>query len=86
MGWPTLIAIYFTLWWTVLFAVLPFAARRPEEVGEAHVDGQDAGAPAAPRIGRIILITSIAAFAIEALFYALFATGILNWRALVGAP
>lgn len=85
MRWPTLIAIYFTLWWTVLFAVLPFFTRRPEQVGEMVEVGHDRGAPAAPRIWRIVIATTIAAFVIEASFYALFATGLINWRVLVGA-
>ena len=85
MGWPTLIAIYFTVWWTVLFAVLPFFARRPEQVGETVEVGHDRGAPAAPRLWRIVIATSIASFVIEASFYALFASGIINWRVLMGA-
>jgi predicted secreted protein len=85
MRWPTLIAIYFTLWWTVLFAVLPFFTRRPEQAGEAVEIGHDRGAPAAPRIWRIVIATTLVAFVIEASFDALFATGIVNWRVLVGA-
>src|SRR3712207_9202750 len=30
MHWATGLAVYFTIWWTVLFAVLPFGVRRDE--------------------------------------------------------
>ena len=61
----TAIAIYITIWWTVLFAVLPFArAHRPE--GEAEVAGADPGAPGRPRLLFAALVTtgvSVAVFA-----------------------
>ena len=31
MGWITAIAVYFVVWWTVLFAVLPWGAHTPDE-------------------------------------------------------
>lgn len=43
---PMAIAVYFTTWWIVLFAVLPFGVR-PQ--GDA-VPGSDPGAPAAPHL------------------------------------
>jgi predicted secreted protein len=46
---PLAIAIFITIWFVVLFAVLPFGVRSQEEAGEV-VPGTDPGAPAAPRI------------------------------------
>jgi predicted secreted protein len=41
------IALYFVVWWTLLFAVLPL--RNQPETRPSHVvPGQDPGAPAAP--------------------------------------
>jgi predicted secreted protein len=43
MGWATGIMVYFLVWWTVLFAVLPFGVQ-PEPNAE-ETDGGWRGAP-----------------------------------------
>jgi predicted secreted protein len=63
---PFAIAIYFVVWWTVLFAVLPFAGRSQQEAG-TRVAGTPASAPAAPKLVRVALITSAIAAVIVAL-------------------
>jgi predicted secreted protein len=50
MSLATSIAIYFIIWWTVLFAVLPWGVRSQQESG-AVAPGTDPGAPAIPRSG-----------------------------------
>ena len=50
----TAFAIYFVLWWVVLFAVLPFGVRSQMEEGEGAA-GTDPGAPTAARMGRKLL-------------------------------
>jgi predicted secreted protein len=46
---PMAIAIFFTTWFTVLFAVLPFGVRSQHEAGDL-VPGTDPGAPVAPKL------------------------------------
>jgi hypothetical protein len=46
---PMAIAIFFTTWFVVLFAVLPFGVRSQDEAGDI-VPGTDPGAPVAPRL------------------------------------
>ena len=41
------LAIYFILWWLVLFAILPLGVQSQLESGEV-VPGTEAGAPIAP--------------------------------------
>ncbi|MDE2017200.1 MAG: DUF1467 family protein, partial [Hyphomicrobiales bacterium] len=48
MSWPLISATYFTTWWIVLFAVLPFGVRSQHEAGETPAPGVDPGAPVAP--------------------------------------
>jgi predicted secreted protein len=48
-SWPLSIAIYLTIWFIVLFAVLPFGVRSQQESGEV-VPGTEPGAPVAPRL------------------------------------
>ena len=53
----SMIAIYFVIWWTVLFAVLPFGIRNAHEAGEKVELGNDAGAPVTLHLGKKVLIT-----------------------------
>ena len=66
----SMIAIYFVIWWTVLFAVLPFGVRNASEAGEKIEQGNDAGAPMALNWGKKILATSVIALALFGLVYA----------------
>ena len=45
MAWTTAAAIYFIIWWMVLFAVLPFGVRNASEAGIEVEPGHDPGAP-----------------------------------------
>jgi predicted secreted protein len=49
MNWPIGIAIFLTIWWTVLFAILPIGVRSQLETDEV-VPGTEPGAPIAPRL------------------------------------
>lgn len=46
----TAVAIFITIWWVTLFAVLPLGVRSVHESDEPHVAGADPGAPVAPRL------------------------------------
>ena len=52
------IAIYFTMWWVVLFAILPFGVRSQREDG-SYFQGTDPGAPVAPQIWVKALWTTV---------------------------
>ena len=66
----SMIAIYFVIWWTVLFAVLPFGIRNAHEAGEKVEPGNDAGAPVLPRMALKFLITSVVALGVFGVVYA----------------
>jgi predicted secreted protein len=71
MSLTTAIAIYFIIWWVVLFAVLPWGVRSQAEGGEI-VSGSDPGAPIIPRLWwKLFWTTAISAvvFAIGAVVY-----------------
>ena len=53
-------ALYFVVWWTALFAVLPFGARSQADAGEVSL-GSDPGAPALPGLNEKAIWTTIAA-------------------------
>jgi len=59
MGWVSAVAVYFILWWLVLFATLPFSLRTQDEDGDVTL-GTTASAPSGRHIGRAMLRTTIA--------------------------
>ena len=58
MGIFTSIAIYITIWWTVLFAVLPLGVVSHAEAGVDNGDGGDPGAPVDPKLKKKFLTTT----------------------------
>ena len=58
MGWFTGLAIFFTIWWTVLFAVLPLGTVSHAEAGIDKGDGGDPGAPVDPKLKKKFLTTT----------------------------
>ena len=54
---PMAIAVYFTTWWIVLFAVLPWGAHSQNEEPD-RLQGTDPGAPVAPRLALKAAITT----------------------------
>jgi predicted secreted protein len=63
MGWALGTALYFIIWWTLLFTILPFGVQSQQEVKQI-VPGSDPGAPARPRLGLKLLINTIVAAAL----------------------
>jgi predicted secreted protein len=58
MAISTAIAIYFLIWWLVLFAVLPWGV---EAQGEGGAPGTDPGAPIVARVLHKVIWTTIIA-------------------------
>ena len=67
MGIGTYIAIYFIVWWTVIFAVLPFGVRSQHEDGAVE-NGTEPGAPSRPLLLRKALVTTVIAAVIVGVF------------------
>ncbi len=59
----TAVAIFFLIWWVVLFAVLPWGIRSQHEGGDMVI-GTDPGAPTMPRLARKLLWTTIVSLVI----------------------
>lgn len=82
------VAIYFVMWWIVLFAVLPFGIRTQHEEGSA-VEGTEPGAPVLVRMGRKLLWTTSVTTVIFVTGYWLYAAGYLSMDRLadmMGVP
>ena len=84
----TAFAIYFVLWWIVLFFTLPFGVRSQHEDGD-NVAGTDPGAPIASQMGRKLIWTTAISAVIFAVAMWAYHAGYLNIERLsklVGMP
>jgi predicted secreted protein len=76
MTWFAAGVIFVIVWWLVLFMVLPFGARPPDEVEP----GMAPSAPARPRMGLKIAITTVIAAALTALILWVLQSGLIQLR------
>lgn len=65
------VAIFFVIWWIVLFAVLPWGVRSQHESGDI-VPGTEPGAPAVHLVWKKLLWTTIVAGIVFGSSYALY--------------
>jgi predicted secreted protein len=63
------IAVYLTIWWTVLFAVLPLGARSHAEMGIPVPGGGDPGSPVEPNLKRKFITTTWVAAVVFAILW-----------------
>jgi predicted secreted protein len=78
------LAIFFLIWWVVLFAVLPWGVRSQHEDGEI-APGTDPGAPAIPHLRRKLIWTTVVAAVVFAAFYVVYVEQLVTIADLVGA-
>jgi predicted secreted protein len=77
MNWFTAVVLYVLIWWVALFAVLPFGVRPAPEADS--VTGWR-GAPARPRMGRTVLVTTLVAAALWGIAYTLITSDWISFR------
>jgi len=78
----TAVAIFFLIWWVVLFAVLPWGIRSQHEAGEI-VPGTDPGAPAVPKLGRKLIWTTLVSVVLFVAFYVVYSDRLLTLEGLL---
>lgn len=78
-GWVTGIFVYIVVWWVVLFAVLPWGVRTPDN----PEPGMASSAPIEPRILRKFIATSIVALVVWLVIYAIAQSGLVSFREMV---
>jgi predicted secreted protein len=64
-------AIYFIIWWIVLFAMLPIGVRTSEEAGEKASPGTAESAPHTPNLLPKMVATTVVSSIIFAVLYAI---------------
>ena len=68
MSWISVFAIFFIIWWVVLFATLPFSLRTQDDEGEVTL-GTTASAPMGSHVPRAMLRTTIVTAIIFGIYY-----------------
>lgn len=71
MSLVSALAIYFVLWWLVLFAVLPLWVRDESDQDAEFTLGTDRGAPSRPHLLRKFALTTAASALLFAALYGL---------------
>ena len=75
MAISTSVAIYFLIWWVVLFAVLPWGVRAQ---GEGGAPGTDPGAPVLTNLKVKLAWTTIVTTVIFAAFWMVYARKLVS--------
>lgn len=70
MSWVSVAALYFVVWWLVLFAILPFGLRTQDE-DENVTLGTVPSAPRGPHVLRAMLWTTLVTACLLGGFYGL---------------
>ena len=70
MNWISFAAVFFIIWWMVLFVSLPFGLRTQDDEEEV-VLGTTSSAPRGPHMLRAIIRTTLLTAVVFALFYTL---------------
>ena len=78
MGVFTSIAIFLTIWWTVLFVVLPLGVTSHAEAGINKGDGGDPGAPVDPKLKKKFFTTTWVSVVVFAIVWSVIKFGLVT--------
>lgn len=81
MDWFTGIIAYLLIWWTALFAVLPWG----NKLSQNPVAGQPQSAPDVPRLKQKFIITTVLSAVLWLGIFLLIRADIIDFRALAGS-
>jgi predicted secreted protein len=74
----TALAIYFVIWWVVLFAVLPWGVHSQQESGEI-APGTDPGAPVLTNLRLKLIATTIVAGVVFGAWFVVYVDQLAGW-------
>jgi predicted secreted protein len=70
MSWVSIAAIFFIVWWVVLFAMLPVGLRTQDDEKDVTL-GTVSSAPRGPHMLKVVIRTTIVSVLIFGIFYVL---------------
>jgi predicted secreted protein len=68
MTWFSAFAVFFIVWWTVLFAMLPFGLRTQDDADDVTL-GTVSSAPRGPHMLKVVIRTTIVSLVLCGIFY-----------------
>lgn len=68
MSWISALAVFFIIWWVVLFAILPIGLRTQDDDGDVTL-GTASSAPGRPHMVRTLIRTTITALTVFAVYF-----------------
>ena len=86
MGLTSGLAIYFIIWWLVLFTVLPWGAKSHYEADSEFEPGTAPSAPVKPRMGMKFAITTVIATVVFAMVYSIMAYKLITLDSIPFLP
>ena len=72
MAWSTAAAIYFLIWWLVLFCTLPIGVRNAAEDGVVVEAGNDPGAPTVIGMKFKLILTTVVSAIVFAILWVIY--------------
>ena len=75
MGWIPGIFVYVLIWWVVIFAVLPWGVKVPDEPEPGHASS----APRNPHLLLKVIITTIVSFIIWLIVRWIITSGVISF-------
>ena len=78
MAWTTAAAIYFLIWWLVLFCTLPIGVRNATEDGVAVEAGNDPGAPTVIGMKFKLILTTIVSAVVFAILWVIYVNRLVS--------
>jgi predicted secreted protein len=76
MTWFTGVVVFLIIWWVVLFAVLPWGVRTPDNPEAGHATS----APVRPMLWRKVLITTLITCLLWGIAYWLITSDLISLR------
>lgn len=86
MAIVTGLAVYFVIWWLVLFAVLPWGSHSHHETDVETHPGNAPSAPVSARIGLKFAVTTVIATAIFAILFLIAWSGVIDLDSIPFLP
>lgn len=83
MTWTSGVVLYILIWWVALFAVLPIGTRPRAEADETS---GWRGAPARPRLGRALVMTTVVSAVLWGLAALVISSEVFSFRHGLLAP
>jgi len=76
------LAVFFIIWWVVLFTTLPFGAHSAHEKGVEVMEGTEKSAPLKTHLKLKFIVTTIIALILFGVFYYVYTQDVLNIASL----